>query len=84
LRPGKSGSKIVRPLSGLSPIVPTKGARGKQNRLGVEDWDFPAKTKPPARAIFLRRDQMLRPIIVSGAAAKRPGKTVSNAIGRFA
>jgi hypothetical protein len=28
--------------------------------LGVEDWDFPAKTKPPARGISLRRDQMLR------------------------
>jgi hypothetical protein len=60
LLPGKSGSKIVRPLSGSLSFVPAKGARGKQNRLGVEDWDFPAKTKPPARGISLRRDQMLR------------------------
>jgi hypothetical protein len=60
LRPGTSGSKIVRPRAGSPSFIPAKGARGKQNRLGVEAWDLPAKTKPPARRISLCRDQTLR------------------------
>jgi hypothetical protein len=85
LRAGKSGSKIVRPFSGSSSIVPAKDARGKQNHLGVEDWDFPAKTKPPARAFLSAAIRCFATaIIVSGAAADRPGKTFSNVIGRFA
>jgi hypothetical protein len=59
LAAGKLGSKILRPLSG-SFGVPATGTRGKQYRLGVEDWDLPAETKPSARRISLRRDQMLR------------------------
>ncbi|HEV7910385.1 MAG TPA: hypothetical protein VGP28_04705 [Methylocella sp.] len=50
----------MRPLPGASSFVPAEGTRGKQYRLGVEDWDFLAKTKPPARRISLGRDQMLR------------------------
>ncbi len=49
----------MRQRSGASSFVPAKGTRGKQYCLGVEDWDLTAKTKPPARRITFRRDQML-------------------------
>jgi hypothetical protein len=76
----------MRPLSGSSSFVPAEGTRGKQNRLGVEGWNFPAKTKPPARRISLRRDEILRHgnYCLGRAAAERPGKTFFNVIGRFA
>jgi hypothetical protein len=77
LRPGKSGSKFVRPLSNSSAFVPAEGTRGKQNRLGVEDWDFPAKSKPPARRISLRCDQLLRyGNYCFGCAGRKTGKDI--------
>jgi hypothetical protein len=50
---------VQRSCARASSFVPAKGTRGKQDRLGVEDWDLTAKTKPPARRITFRRDQML-------------------------
>jgi hypothetical protein len=37
---------------------PAQSACEKQNGPGVEDWDFPAKSKPPARRLCFRFDQM--------------------------
>ncbi|PZR89415.1 MAG: hypothetical protein DLM68_06085 [Hyphomicrobiales bacterium] len=84
-RSRKSGSEIMRPLSGASSFIPAKGARRKQNRRGVEDFDFPAKTKPRRGALFSAAIRCFATaMIVSGAAAERPGKTFSNVAGRVA
>jgi hypothetical protein len=64
---------------------PGQHTREKQNGLGVEDWDFPSKSKPAARRLSCRFDQVFRHgTIVSGAAAARPEEIAFGVIGRFA
>jgi hypothetical protein len=47
--------------------------------------DFPSKSKPAARRLSCRFDQVFRHgTIVSGAAAARPGEIAFGVIGRFA
>jgi hypothetical protein len=78
------GGRLCWPPMPLSH-GPAQHTREKQNGLGVEDWDFPPnpnQRRGACLAVSIRC--FATAIIVSGAAAARPGEIASSVIGRFA